>query len=53
MFPVSVIIYKLFTYHPINVFKRFPTDLMLRLVEFLSDTIVKLTEPAMEFATVC
>lgn len=44
--------YKLFTFHPINVFKRFPIDLMMKLIEFLSDIILKLIEPAMDYALV-
>uniref|UniRef100_A0A915E073 Exportin-4 n=1 Tax=Ditylenchus dipsaci TaxID=166011 RepID=A0A915E073_9BILA len=45
MLPLS----QLFTYHPIIVFKRFPAPLISRFVEFVSQTILKLTGPAMGF----
>ncbi|KAI1726547.1 exportin-4 [Ditylenchus destructor] len=41
--PLSLVIYKLFTYHPIAIFKRFPETLLSRFIEFLSQTIIKLT----------
>ncbi|KAI1733017.1 exportin-4 [Ditylenchus destructor] len=41
--PLSLVIYKLFTYHPIAIFKRFPETLLSRFIDFLSQTIIKLT----------
>jgi len=50
MLPLSVIVYKLFTYHPIIIFKRFPTDLLTALVSFVASTTLRLSGPAMELA---
>ncbi|KAL7075491.1 hypothetical protein ACQ4LE_005364 [Meloidogyne hapla] len=47
MVSLSLVIYKLFTCHPILIFERFPDDLLHCFVDFVAKNILKLTQPTM------
>uniref|UniRef100_A0A915LHB8 Exportin-4 n=1 Tax=Meloidogyne javanica TaxID=6303 RepID=A0A915LHB8_MELJA len=50
MVSLSLVIYKLFTCHPILIFERFPDELLHRFVDFVAKNILKLTQPTIFLA---
>ena len=52
MAPLSLLLYKLFTCHPITIFERFPQPLLKKLIDFVVDNILRLMGPAMGMALV-
>jgi len=52
MVSLSLVIYKLFTCHPILIFERFPDELLHRFVDFVAKNILKLTQPTIFLAMV-